>query len=134
MHKGRLITALAAGACVLGVAGAACAENWVAFYIIPAGVVFLDQDSVTRRPGFVSARLESTFPEPQNLKRNGQIFTYVKTIDRVELDCKARVYRNVTRDLYTDTGLMQLSLHDEDDLVPVVTKSAQGALVKAFCS
>ena len=134
MNMGRAVAAWVTGTCALTAAGAASAENWVTFFITPAGVIYLDHDSLTRRDGFVSARLESTFPEPQKLNRNGRIIVYVKAIDRIELDCKARVYKNVSRDLYTATGLMQLSLNEQDNPIHVTANSPQEALIKAFCS
>jgi len=129
-----MTAALVIGAAALAAAGGASAENWIPFFVIPAGTVLLDHDSVSRRPGHVSARLESTFPQPQQIRRNGLVFTYVKAIDSVDVDCSARVYMNITRNLYTDSGLMQLSLNEQDNPILVLPGTAQAALITAFCS
>jgi hypothetical protein len=129
-----MMAAFVIGAAALTAAGGAAAENWVPFYVIPAGTVLMDRDSVSRRPGHVAARLESTFPKPQQIRHDGRVFTYIKTIDSVDVDCHARVYFNITRDLFTDSGLMQLSLNEQDDPIRVLPDSAQAALIKAFCS
>ncbi|MDB5458985.1 MAG: hypothetical protein JWO72_726 [Caulobacteraceae bacterium] len=121
------------GGAVLLSAGAAAAENWFPFFVIPNGVVYLDHDSVVRRSGHVSARLESTFPAPQRISRNGQVFAYVKTIDLVDIDCKAEVYKNVSRDLYTGDGAMALSINESDNPLRIPPKSAQAALITAYC-
>jgi hypothetical protein len=96
--------------------------------------IFLDRDSLQKTPGHVLVRLESTFPGPQALNRGGVIFNYVKTIDRVDVDCRARVYTNVSRDLYGDDGLRQISLNEQDSPIVVVEGTVQAALIKAFCS
>jgi hypothetical protein len=129
-----MTAALAIGAAALAAAGGAAAENWIPFYVIPAGAVLLDHDSVSRRLGHVSARLESTFPHSQQIRNSGKVFTYVKAIDSVDVDCHARVYINVTRNLYSSDGLMQLSLNEQDNPIMVVPNSAQAALITAFCS
>ena len=129
-----MTAAMVIGAAALAAAGGASAESWIPFFVVPAGTVLLDHDSVSRRPGHVSARLESTFPQPQQIRRNGQIFTYVKAIDSVDVDCSARVYMNITRNLYTDSGLMQLSLNEQDNPILVLPGTAQAALITAFCS
>jgi len=120
-------------AVAIAAAGAARAESWVVFLVAPQGVIYIDHDSISKRAGHVSARLESTFPKPQALKRDGRIILYIKTIDQVDVDCAARVYRNISRDLYTDTGLMQLSLNQQADPLQVTDNSPQDGLIKAYC-
>jgi hypothetical protein len=129
-----MTAALVIGAAALAAAGGASAENWISFFVIPAGTVLLDHDSVSRRLGHVSARLESTFPQPQQIRNHGKIFTYVKAIDSVDVDCSARVYMNITRNLYGGDGLMALSLNEQDNPVMVLPGTAQAALITAFCS
>jgi hypothetical protein len=132
------ITSFAAVAAVLTLVlalmapSAALAENWVNFLILPEGVIYVDHDSIDRREGHVSARLESTFPTQQRINSGGRIFTYLRVVDRVDVDCKARVYRNVSRDLYSDVGVEVLSLY-EDNPQPVTEQSPQEAMIKAYC-
>ena len=133
MTKART-AAFVIGAAALAAAGGAWAENWVPFFVIPAGTVLIDRDSVSRRPGHLSARLESTFPQPQQIRNGGKVFTYIKAIDSVDVDCSARVYMNVTRNLYSGDGLMQLSLNEQDNPIMVLPGTAQAALITAFCS
>ncbi len=123
-----------ATAAALAAAGSACAENWQTFFVIPAGNVLLDRDSLQKTSGHVLARLESTFPQPQGLSRNGAIFSYVKTIDRVDVDCRARIYINISRDLYSDDGQRALSLNEQNSPIPITEGTVQMALLKAFCS
>ncbi len=115
---------LAAGA-TLGLTTAAQAENWYAFYMVPMGVAYVDKDSIIYRPGHVSAKVQSTFPEPQHLARNGQVLTYSKSVDTIDIDCKALVYRNVARDLYTDAGQQQASVSEADDPRIIIARSPQ---------
>jgi hypothetical protein len=128
-----MTAALLIGAVALAAAGGAWAENWIPFFVIPAGTVLIDHDSVSRRLGHVSARLESTFPQAQQIRHDGRVFTYIKAIDSVDLDCHARVYINITRDLFSGDGLMQLSLNEQDNPIRVLENSPQAALIKAFC-
>jgi hypothetical protein len=127
------MAAMLSGGALLLSAGGAAAENWFPFFVIPNGVVLLDHDSVVRRQGKVSARLESTFPSPQRINRNGQVFSYVKTIDLVDIDCKAAVYTNISRDLYSSDGAMALSINESNNPMRIAPKSAQAALVTAYC-
>ena len=127
-----LAAVLAAGA-TLAAAGGAVAENWYAFYVVPSGVAYVDKDSLVFRPGHVSARIQSTFPTPQRLVRSGQVFTYNKSRDMVDVDCEAQVYRFVSRDLFSDAGLEQLSINDADNPVMIQDNTPQAALAKAFC-
>jgi hypothetical protein len=129
-----MTAALVIGAATLAAAGGAAAENWMPFFVIRAGTVLIDHDSVSRRLGHVSARLESTFPQPQKIRHDGRVFSYVKTIDSVDVDCHAQVYINITRNLYSDDGLMQLSLNEQDNPIMVLPDTAQAALITAFCS
>jgi hypothetical protein len=94
----------------------------------------IDHDSVSHRLGHISARLESNFPQPQQIRNNGKVFIYTKTIDSVDVDCKARVYMKVTRNLYSSDGLMQLSLNEQDNAIMVLPNTAPAALITAFCS
>jgi hypothetical protein len=126
-------TAIAAAAAILAPAGSASAENWAPFFVIPSGVVMIDRDSIERTGGHVSVRLESTSPGPQRISRNGRIFDYLKTIDRVDIDCKAEVYKNISRDLFSGDGLEALSINEADNPLMVRPNSVQAAVVKAFC-
>jgi hypothetical protein len=125
---------MAAGLAALMGPGAALAENWYAFYIVPSGVTLVDKDSVVLRPGHVSARIESTFPQPQQLQRGGQMLIYSKSKDLMDIDCEARVYRFVARDLYTDDGLMQASINEADNPILIREGTPPAALAKAYCS
>jgi len=127
------IAALAAGLAVLTGPGAALAENWYAFYIVPSGVSYVDKDSVVLRPGHVSARVESTFPEPQQLQRNGKIVVYTKSKDLMDIDCAARVYRFVSRDLYTEEGVMQASVNEANNPILIREDTPPAVLAKAYC-
>ena len=127
-----LAAILAAGA-ALAVAGGAIAENWYAFYVVPSGVAYVDKDSLVFRPGHVTARIQSTFPEPQRVMRFGQMFTYTKSKDMVDIDCLAQVYRFLSRDLYSDAGLEQLSINDSDNVLMIADRTPQAVLAKAYC-
>jgi hypothetical protein len=126
-------TVLAVAAAALAAAGGADAESWLPFFVIPSGVILIDHDSIVRRPGQVSARLESTFPRPQRISRNGRVFDYIKTIDQVEVDCKAEVYKNVSRDLYSSDGQEAVSINEADNPMVIQPHTAQAALVTAYC-
>ena len=126
-------TALAVTVTALAAAGAARAENWLPFFVVPSGVVMIDRDSIIKRAGHVSARLESTFPQPQRISRNGRILSYTKTIDQVDVDCGAEVYKNISRDLYSGDGLQAVSINEADNPMIVPPNSVQAALVKAYC-
>jgi hypothetical protein len=127
------IAATAAGLAMLAVPGAALAENWYAFYIMPSGITYVDKDSVVLRPGHVAARLESSFPGPQQLQQNGKIFVYSKSKDQMDIDCTARVYRFLARDLYTDTGVMETSVSDANNPMLIQEGTAPAALAAAYC-
>jgi hypothetical protein len=127
-----LAAVLTAGA-ALTAAGGAVAENWYPFYIVPSGVAYVDKDSLVFRPGHVSARIQSTFPQPQQVMRDGQVFTYTKSNDLVDIDCEAHVYRFLSRDLYNDSGLEQLSINESDDVLMIADKTPQAVLAKAYC-
>lgn len=129
----KAITALGAAGAVLALATAAQAENWYNFYMVPQGVAFVDMDSIIRRPGHVSAKIQSTFPEPQHLQKNGQILTYTKSIDMIDVDCRARVYRFLNRDLMNDAGQHQTSVNEADNPVMIQDNTPQAVLAKAFC-
>ena len=120
-------------AVTLTVVTGAEAENWYNFYMVRQGVAFVDMDSIIRRPGHVSARIQSTFPEPQHLQKNGQILTYTKSIDMIDIDCKARVYRFLNRDLMNDAGQTQTSVNEADNPMLVQNNTPQAVLAKAFC-
>jgi hypothetical protein len=123
---------LAAGV-AFGLATAAQAENWYAFYIMPLGTTYVDKDSIIHRPGHVSAKLQSTFPAPQYLQKNGRLFVYTKSLDLLDIDCKARVYRYLSRDLLNDGGQPQTSIVETDNPQLIVDRSAQDVLAKGFC-
>lgn len=127
------IAAMAAGFAVLTGPGAALAENWYAFYIVPSGVTYVDKDSVVLRPGHVAARVESTYPAPQQLQKNGKVFVYTKSKDLMDIDCAASVYRFLARDLYTDSGLMQTSVSDADNPLLIRDDTAPAVLAKTYC-
>ncbi len=127
-----LAALMTAGAALAG-AGHAAAENWYAFYMVPAGVAYVDKDSLVFRPGHVSARIQSTFPGPQRLLKYGQVFTYTKSKDMVDIDCGAQVYRFLSRDLYSEAGAEQLSVNEADDVYMILDKTPQSALAKAYC-
>ena len=131
MRQKNILAAMIGGGLML-TATAATAENWQPFFIIPNGVIMLDRDSVTRTRGHVSARLESTYPQPQRINRNGRIYTYEKAVDRVDIDCAAQVYKNVSRDLYGD-GVQALSLNEADNPMVVTPNTPQAAVSTAFC-
>ena len=118
----------------MALTGPALAERWTPFFAIPGGAIYLDKDSVQRRSGQVSARLESTFPQPQALDRGGRMIIFVKMVESVSIDCKANVYKNVSRDLYDGNGARQISINEQDDPVLINPGTPQAALVKAFCS
>jgi hypothetical protein len=127
-----LAAVLAAGA-ALATAGGAVAENWYAFYIVPSGLTYVDKDSLVFRPGHVTARIQSNFPGPQRLLKYGQVFTYTKSKDMVDIDCEAQVFRYLSRDLYSDAGLEQLSINEADDVLRIANHTPQAALAKAYC-
>ena len=129
----KAITVVLTAGAALGLGTMAQAENWYAFYMVPAGVAYVDKDSIIYRPGHVSAKIQSTFPEPQHLLRAGQIITYNKTVDTLDIDCKAKVYRFLGRDLFDDTGKAQTSVNESDEPYRIQDKSPQGVLAKAFC-
>lgn len=123
---------MAAGA-ALGLATAAQAENWFAFYIVPAGVAYVDTDSVIRRPGHVSAKIQSTFPGPQRLLKGGKVLVYTRALDDIDIDCKARVYRFLYRDLYDDSGQLQTTISDPDNVMLIRDRTPQDRLAIAYC-
>ena len=129
----KTLAAVAAAGAALATAGGAVAENWYAFYIVPSGIAYVDKDSLVFRPGHVTARIQSTFPGPQRVLRFGQVFTYTKSKDMVDIDCQAQVYRFLSRDLYNDSGLEQLSINDADDVLRIMEKTPQAVLAKAYC-
>ena len=51
----------------------------------------------------------------------------------VDIDCQAQVYRFLSRDLYNDSGLEQLSINDADDVLRIMEKTPQAVLAKAYC-
>ena len=123
---------------VLALAGlaapsAALAENWFPFFIIPAGVVYLDRDSIIRRFGHVIARTEATYPNPQQIKRGGRTYVYIKAVNLIDLDCSRLVYMYESRDLYDGNGVMAVSINAADEPIPVTPKTAESALVTGFC-
>lgn len=122
-----------AGALALCLAGAAHAENWFAFYMIPQGVAYVDKDSIIFRPGHVSARVQSTYPRPQQLQKGGQIITFSKSVDTLDIDCKADVYRFVSRTVFNDAGQEQVTVSEEGDVFPILERSQQDVLEKAYC-
>ena len=61
------------------------------------------------------------------------MFTYTKSKDMVDIDCQAQVYRFLSRDLYNDSGLEQLSINDADDVLRIMEKTPQAVLAKAYC-
>ena len=127
-----IIAVLSAGA-ALGLVTAAQAENWYAFYMVPQGVAYVDKDSIIYRPGHVSAKIQSTFPDPQHLLKAGQVITYNKAVDTLDIDCKAKVYRFLGRDLYDETGKAQTSVNESDDPIRIKDETPQAVLAKAFC-
>lgn len=129
----KAIRVLAAAGATLGLANAAQAENWYNFYMKPQGVAFVDMDSIIRRPGHVSAKVQSSFPEPQRLAKGGRILVYSKSVDTIDVDCKARVYRFLNRDLLNDGGEAVISLSDADDPRLIEDHTPQDVLAKAFC-
>ncbi len=122
---------LAVGAAL--VATGARAENWFAFYVVPAGVAYVDTDSIIRRPGHISAKIQSTFPEPQRLQKGGKVLVYTKSVDDIEIDCKARVYRFLYRDLFDDTGRQQTTVSNPDEVMMVQDRTPQDRLAAAYC-
>ena len=123
---------------VLALAGlaapsAALAENWFPFFIIPAGVVYLDRDSIIRRFDHVVARTEATYPNPQQIKRFGRVYTYVKAVNLIDLDCPRLVFMYESRDLYDSNGVMTVSINQADEPIPVTPKTAEAALVAGYC-
>jgi hypothetical protein len=127
------IAAAAAGLAVLAGPGAALAENWFAFYIVPSGVSYVDKDSVVLRPGHVAARVESTFPGLQQLQQHGKVLLYSKSKDLMDIDCAARVYRFLARDLYTDAGVMQASISEADNPMLIRDDTPPAVLAKTYC-
>ena len=127
------IAALAAGLAVLAGPGAVLAENWYAFYIVPSGVSYVDKDSVVLRPGHVAARVESTLPGPQQLQQNGKLFVYTKSKDLMDIDCAARVYRFLSRDLYTNDGVMQTSVNEADNPILIQEGTPPAVLATTYC-
>ena len=109
------------------------AEDWYAFYMKPQGVAYVDKDSIIRRPGQVSAKVQSSFPQPERLVKAGQVFIYSKAIEMIDVDCKARVYRYLERDLMNDAGQEQTTVSDPDHVLPIVDGTPQDVLAKAFC-
>ena len=124
---------LAGGCAALGLATAAQAENWYAYYMMPLGVAYVDKDSIIHRPGHLSAKIQSVFPEPQRLARNGEVFVYTKSIDLIDIDCKVLVYRYLARNLLNDSGQEQTSISDPDNVQMIVDRSPQDVLAKGFC-
>jgi hypothetical protein len=129
----RAIRVLAAAGAVLGLATAAQAENWYNFYMVPQGVAFVDMDSIIRRPGHITARIQSTFPEPQHLAKGGQIITYTKSLDMIDIDCRAGVYRFLQRNLMNDAGQEETSVNEAENPVLIQARTPQDVLAKAFC-
>ena len=127
------IAAVTAGLMALTGPSVALAENWYAFYIVPSGTSFVDKDSVILRPGHVSARVESTFPGPQQLQQNGQILVYSKSKDLMDIDCAARVYRFLARDLYTNDGVMQTSINEANNPILIQEGTPPAVLATAYC-
>ena len=124
-----MLLAGAAWAC----ATAALAEDWYAFYMVPSGVAYVDKDSVIHRPGHVSAKVQSSFPEPQRLQKDGRVLTYDKAVDTIDIDCRARVYRFLTRDLYNAAGQKQTSISEADDARLIQARTPEDVLAKAYC-
>ena len=130
----KTITCLLAGAAIATfAAGGASAENWYPFYTRPGGASYLDKDSVILRPGHVSVRMESSYPDPQRLLRKGKVFVYKQAKDLLDIDCKANVYRLIARDLYSEEGVMQISINEADDPLMILADSPQAALAAAYC-
>ena len=117
----------------LAAPSAALAENWFPFFIVPAGVVYLDRDSIIRRQGHVVARTEATYPSPQQIKRFGRTYVYVKAVNLLDLDCSRLVFMYEGRDLFTADGVMTVSINEADNPIPITPKSAESALVAAYC-
>jgi hypothetical protein len=129
----KTVLKLALALAALAAPSAALAENWFPFFMIPAGVVYLDKDSVVRRNGHVIARTEATYPEPQQLKRAGRTYAYVKAINLIDLDCSRLVYMYEGRDLYSSLGVLIVSINEGDNPIPVVAKTVESALSAAYC-
>jgi hypothetical protein len=129
----KAIMILAAAGAALGLATAAQAENWYNFYMVPQGTAFVDMDSIIRRPGHVSAKVQSTFPETQHLQKAGQILTYTKSLDLIDIDCKASVYRFLQRTLMNAAGEYQTTISDPDNPSLIQDHTPQAVLAKAFC-
>jgi hypothetical protein len=123
----------AAAGASLALTTAARAETWYNFYMVPQGVAFVDMDSIIRRPGHITARVQSTFPQPQRLAKNGQIIVYTKSVDMMDVDCRARVYRYLNRDLMNDAGQQLTSVNDADNPILIQDHTPQDVLAKAFC-
>lgn len=126
----RALLAACAGLCV---ATAAQAENWYAYYMVPQGVSYVDKDSIIRRPGHVSAKVQSTFPRPQRLEKNGRFYIYTKTVDTIDIDCSALVYRYLERALFNEAGQQQTSVNEADNPQMIVDRTPQDVLAKGFC-
>jgi hypothetical protein len=124
---------LVAGGVALAAATSGQAENWFAFYIVPSGVAYVDKDSIILRPGHVSAKVQSTFPAPQRLQKEGRTIVYTKAIDDIDIDCKARVYRFLYRDLYDDSGRQQTTISDPDNVMLIQDRTPQDRLAIAYC-
>lgn len=129
----KILAAMMAAGAALAIAGGAFAENWYAFYIVPSGVAYVDKDSLVFRPGHVTARIQSSYPGPQRLLKNGQVFTYAKSKDLLDIDCAASVYRFLFRDLLNAAGVEQISVNETDDIHRIEDDTPQAALAKAYC-
>lgn len=129
-----IIASIVAGAAIATfAAGGASAENWYPFYMRPSGATYMDKDSVILRPGHVSVRTEFAYPDVQQLLRKGKVFVYKQAKDLIDIDCKANVYRVIARDLYSDIGVLQISINDADDPLIISPDSPQAALATAYC-
>lgn len=129
----KAVWALAGCGAALALGGAAQAENWYNFYMVPQGVAYVDMDSIIRRPGHVTAKVQSTFPDPQRLAKDGQIITYVKSVDTVDIDCKAGVYRFLNRELMDSASKPLTTVNEADNPVLIRDHTPQDVLAKAFC-
>jgi hypothetical protein len=77
--------------------------------------------------------VESTFPSLQRLQQNGRIFVYSKSKDLMDIDCSARVYRFLARDLYSETGVMETSVSDPNNPMLIQEGTPPAALATAYC-
>jgi hypothetical protein len=127
------ITAISAAGLTLAGVSAAHAENWYAFYMTPQGAAYVDKDSVIFRPGHVSARVQSTFPQPVGVDKGDHMLVYTHVLDTIDIDCKAGVYRFVARDLYNDAGDPHMTISQPDNPALIQDRSIQDVLAKAYC-